>query len=145
MSEMCPYYRTGRKCINDITYCCEREHLPEIGKFDCMSELYYSMDLENQLQQSKTENKHLNDLLNQALKEKEILQKQLADKHLDYESEYNRKVEEKGYRVFLEQKLKKIKEILETTCWDYTDITVTKVKDDILQIISEVEEWRMMD
>ncbi len=60
---ICPYYKTGRKCTNE-DYCCEKT-----GN-TCMSDTYYAMDL-------KAENKHLNDLLNQALKEKELAEQKL--------------------------------------------------------------------
>ena len=39
----------------------------------------------------------------------------------------------------LKRVLQEIKEIIENNCWDYTDVTVLGVKEQILQKIAEVE------
>lgn len=55
MIKMCSFYKSSRKCINK-DYCIEQ--LPS-DENCCTSNLYYCMDLEQQLQTAKEENEKL--------------------------------------------------------------------------------------
>lgn len=114
-NEICPFYKTGRKCTNKEN-CCEKIN------DNCMSDRYYAMDLEFQLQLEKDNVAELNEL---------YIFLKTDNKYLK-----NSLIEQKLEKI---KKLKKIKETCKKCNLDKPN-DVFDLKYKILEIIEGDEE-----
>lgn len=130
MTEMCPYYKTGKICTNN-NECCEKINNT------CVSNLYYSMDLEQQLQLEKDNVAELNELL---IAIKEEAEKVTYCQKMEYLDKITKEINnEEKYK----QALKKIEEIVKKPCivdFDCINCTTRCIQKDILNIIKECKE-----